>query len=160
MAKKIITPVRDGGESIVRGRGLLNPVPGGWWFSYIHLRKGFLWASLVVQDLPRSSDCEESACKAIPGRIPWTEEPGRLHPMGLQRVGPDWMTKTFTSFTGDPVVKNPPCNAGDTGLIPGPGRPTCLRATKPVCPSYWACALEPVLHSKRSHHNENPKHHS
>ena len=22
-----------------------------------------------------------------------------------------------------PVVKNPPCNAGDTGSIPGPGRP-------------------------------------
>ena len=23
---------------------------------------------------------------------------------------------------GGPVVKNPPCNAGDTGLIPGPQR--------------------------------------
>ena len=25
-------------------------------------------------------------------------------------------------FPGGPVVKNPPANAGDTGLIPGPGR--------------------------------------
>ena len=25
-------------------------------------------------------------------------------------------------FSGGPVVKNPPCNAGDTGSIPGPGR--------------------------------------
>ena len=25
-------------------------------------------------------------------------------------------------FPGDSVVKNPPANAGDTGLIPGPGR--------------------------------------
>ena len=25
-------------------------------------------------------------------------------------------------FSGDPVVKNPLANAGDTGLIPGPGR--------------------------------------
>ena len=25
-------------------------------------------------------------------------------------------------FSGDPVVKNPPANAGDTGLIPGPRR--------------------------------------
>ena len=25
-------------------------------------------------------------------------------------------------FPGSPVVKNPPANAGDTGLIPGPGR--------------------------------------
>ena len=26
-------------------------------------------------------------------------------------------------FPGGPVVKNPPANAGDTGFIPGPGRP-------------------------------------
>ena len=25
-------------------------------------------------------------------------------------------------FPGDPVVKNPPANAGNMGLIPGPGR--------------------------------------
>ena len=25
-------------------------------------------------------------------------------------------------FSGGPVVKNPPTNVGDTGLIPGPGR--------------------------------------
>ena len=30
-------------------------------------------------------------------RIPWTEEPGMLQPMGLQRVGHDWAT--FTSLT-------------------------------------------------------------
>ena len=29
-------------------------------------------------------------------RIPWTEEPGRLQSMGLQRVGQDWVTNTFT----------------------------------------------------------------
>ena len=29
-------------------------------------------------------------------RIPWTEEPGGLQPMGLQRVGDDWMTKHST----------------------------------------------------------------
>ena len=28
-----------------------------------------------------------------------------------------------TTFLGGPVVKNLLCNAGDTGLIPGPGRP-------------------------------------
>jgi len=26
-------------------------------------------------------------------RIPWTEEPGRLQPMGLQRVGHDLVTE-------------------------------------------------------------------
>ena len=29
-------------------------------------------------------------------RVPWTEEPGRLQSMGLQRVGHDWVTNTFT----------------------------------------------------------------
>ena len=29
-------------------------------------------------------------------RIPWTEEPGRLESMGLQRVRHDWAKNTFT----------------------------------------------------------------
>ena len=29
-------------------------------------------------------------------KIPWTEEPGRLQSMGLQRVGHDWATLPFT----------------------------------------------------------------
>ena len=52
--------------------------------------------------------------------------------------------------SGGSVVKNLPASARDMGLIPGPGRsymliledPTCLRATKPLCHSSWACALE------------------
>ena len=28
----------------------------------------------------------------LPGKIPWTEEPGRLQSMGSQRVGHDWAT--------------------------------------------------------------------
>ena len=31
-------------------------------------------------------------------RIPWTEEPGGLESMGLQRVGYDWVTKHRTGF--------------------------------------------------------------
>ena len=30
--------------------------------------------------------------------------------------------KNFGDFPGDAVVKNPPANAGDTGLSPGLGR--------------------------------------
>ena len=33
-------------------------------------------------------------------RIPWTEEPGGLQSMGLQRVRYDWSTVTFTSVCG------------------------------------------------------------
>ena len=29
-------------------------------------------------------------------KIPWMEEPGGLHPMGLQRVRRDWVTNTYT----------------------------------------------------------------
>ena len=50
--------------------------------------------------------------------------------------------------------------------------PTCHGATKPMCHNYRACALEPkpqllkpvhlepLLHNKRSHHNEKPMHHN
>ena len=31
------------------------------------------------------------------------------------------------NFPGGAVVKNPPANAGDTGLIPGPGRSHMLQ---------------------------------
>ena len=48
--------------------------------------------------------------------------------------------KLFEGFPGDPVVKNPLANAGDTGLIPGPGRfphvtgqlSLCSTATEPA----------------------------
>ena len=33
---------------------------------------------------------------------------------------------------------------------------TCLAASKPGCHNYWACTLEPMIHSKRSHHKEKP----
>ena len=37
---------------------------------------------------------------------------------------------------GGPVVNNPPCNAGDAGLISGRGTyPTCCGATEPTCHS-------------------------
>ena len=35
-----------------------------------------------------------------------------------------------------PGVKNPPANAGNTGVIPVPGKPTCLRAAKTMLHNY------------------------
>ena len=46
----------------------------------------------------------------------------------------------FMGFPGGSVVKNPPANAGDTGLITGPG--SRHETTKAVCHNYWACAVE------------------
>ena len=34
----------------------------------------------------------------LPGKIPWTEEPGRLQPMGLQRVRHNWATSLSFFF--------------------------------------------------------------
>ena len=39
-------------------------------------------------------------------RIPQTEEPGRLHSMGLQRVRHDWATKQSTAHTPYEVIIN------------------------------------------------------
>ena len=59
--------------------------------------------------------------------IPWTEEPGGLQTMGLQRVGYGLVTKQQQSFANvvfpdSSVGKESTCNAGDPGLIPGLGR--------------------------------------
>ena len=37
-------------------------------------------------------------------------------------------------FPGGPEVKNPPCNAGDMGLIPGPGRFHMMQSNKDYAP--------------------------
>ena len=74
----------------------------------------YSWASLVVQmvkNLPAMQDTwiwvlgrEDPLEKgmathsSIPAwRIPWTDEPGGLQSMRLQRVGHDWVTNTFLS---------------------------------------------------------------
>ena len=80
------------------------------WFSQGILSVVELLGHIVVLGFPDGSDSKESACNAgdlgsNPGsgrfpregngnthqflafRIPWTEEPGRLQSIGLQRVG-------------------------------------------------------------------------
>ena len=49
------------------------------------------------------------------------------------------------------VVKTLPANAGDMGLIPGLGRPTCHGATKPMCYDHWIYALEPRNRNSCAH---------
>ena len=71
----------------------------------------------AIKDFPHGSDSKKSACNAgdmglslgsgiflekgmatlttiLVREIPWTEEPGGLQSMGLQRVGHDWATNT------------------------------------------------------------------
>ena len=43
--------------------------------------------------------------------------------------------KNFLNFPGGTVDRNPPANAGDMGLIPGPGR-FHMPWSKPMCHNY------------------------
>ena len=71
-------------------------------------------------------------------------------------------------YTGGPVLKNPLCNAGDMGSIPGEGtkiphaterlspgtattKPECSKAYTPQLESSRAGAPKPMCHNKRSH---------
>ena len=58
--------------------------------------------------------------------------------------------KESVGLPGGPVVKNLPASAGTTDSILVWEDSTCHGATKPVRPSYWVHALEPVLHNKRN----------
>ena len=74
------------------------------------------------------------------------------------------LQKHKEGFPCGSVVKSLPASAGDMDTIPDPGRSHMPRATKPMCHNYWAhmlqllnpVSLEPVLHNKGSHCNENP----
>ena len=57
------------------------------------------------------------------------------------------------------MVKNPPANAGDTGLSPGPRRSHMPQSSYAHAPQLLKpVRLEPVLPNERSHHNEKPAH--
>ena len=77
--------------------------------------------------------------------------------------------KTNSGFLRGTLVKNPPANAGDTGLSTGLGRshvPQSNKARAPQLLSLRSRAREPqllkpvhletVLRNKRSHPNEKP----
>ena len=49
-------------------------------------------------------------------------------------------------FPGGPVIKNPPCNAGNTGLIPDLGRSHTPRGQLSLCPTTIEAVLEPGSH--------------
>ena len=49
----------------------------------------------LVRSLSREDPLEKEMAthsSTLPWKIPWTEEPGRLQPVGSQRVGHDWAT--------------------------------------------------------------------
>ena len=61
-------------------------------------------------------------------------------------------------FPGGSVVKNPPANAGDVGLVPAQGRCTSRAATRPLHHSCRACAQEPRARLQAKPSEEKPTH--
>ena len=53
--------------------------------------------SLAWEDILKKGMATRSSTLAW--KIPWTEEPGRLQSMGLQRVGHNWATHTHIPHT-------------------------------------------------------------
>ena len=97
---------RAGDHSSIPGLGRSPGEGVGYPFQYS-------WASLVAQTIKNPPECRRpwfwslgwedplekgtATHSSIPAwRIPWTEEPGRLKSMGLERVGHNWLTFTFT----------------------------------------------------------------
>ena len=76
------------------------------WTSITHLRNewdGHHWRNnkqrkLPNRDFPGKPMASHSS--ALAWKIPWTEEPGGLQPMGLLRVGHDWATSFSLSCLG------------------------------------------------------------
>ena len=68
------------------------------------------------------------------------------------------LKKWYANLPSAPAIKNPPANAGNMAQSLVQEDSTLLRATKPTYHNYWASALEPVLHNKRSHYNGKPGH--
>ena len=87
---------------------------------------------------------------------------GTFHNAGGVSRGPRKFSvrSSHTDSSGGSVVKNWLSNAGETGLIPGPGRPHMLQGNKPACHSHWVLSLEPVVHNQRSPCMEKPASHN
>ena len=62
--------------------------------------------------------------RSLAGYHPWgckeSDKTERLNTHTVVTVL-EYNKKNCGDFPGDPVVENPPCNAGDAGLIPGQG---------------------------------------
>ena len=79
----------------------------------------------------------------------------------LTKVEVLFKAKKHGDFPGCPMVKNQPAGAGDTGSIPGPGRSHMPQGSWVHVPQLQKPThLEPVIHNKRSYHNEKPSHHT
>ena len=64
------------------------------------------WAWSLGQDDPLEKGMATHS-RSLAWKIPWTEEPGGLQSMGLQRVRHIWMTNTFTNTLNKTGTESP-----------------------------------------------------
>ena len=82
-----------------------------------------MWVWSLGQEDPLEEEMATHS-SILAWKIPWTEDPGGLRSMGLQRVRCDW---TYTHMLATPIFcfpcgpagKESACYAGDLILIPG-----------------------------------------
>ena len=114
----------------------------------------YSWASLVAQMVKNHSTMRETWIQSlgwedplekgrathssiVAWRIPWTEDPGRLQSMGMQRVRHNWVTKPSPAQHKDTHVTfhKEHCSAGffscDVFV-----RPQCQSNNDQICRSY------------------------
>ena len=80
------------------------PLYSLYWASWVAQRLKHLPAmrETWVRSLGREDTLEKEMAthsSILAWKSPWTEEPGRLHPTGSQRDGPDWVTSLSLSFS-------------------------------------------------------------
>ena len=61
------------------------------------------WVQSLGWKAPLEKGIATHSC-TIAWKIPWMEEPSRLHSMGQQRVGHDWATSLYFSFNVSPFL--------------------------------------------------------
>ena len=95
-------------------------------------------------------------------KIPWTEEPGGLQSIRLQRVGHDWVTslslsiksegESFLDFPGGSAGKESACNAGDLGSILGLGISPAEGKGYPLQYSGLENSMDCIVHGVTKNH--------
>ena len=105
--------------------------------------------------------CDPMGCSPPGSSVHGILQPRILEWVAMPSSKGSFQPREFWDFPGGTMTKSPPANAGDTRIQPLVQEDsTCLGANKPMHQNYGACALEPVLHNKRSHCNEKPAHHN
>ena len=74
--------------------------------------------------------------KMVSLHVPSTRRHGHKHSWVIDHGNSTSQLLSSRGFPGGPVVKNLPCNEGDTDSIPGPGRSLCHGVTESAHHNY------------------------